>query len=289
MKLNKYTGPDWVPTANDNNDGDANVAGHRRRNFLRLGLVAIGSSFLTACDRLSNTEGFGKFLRTSQNLTMPIQKALAGRKAMAQEFTEADIKAPFRSNGATDPQGMKYKALVADNFASWKLEVGGLVEKPMAFSLDELKAMPSRTQITRHDCVEGWSQIAKWQGVPLHQLLAMVKPLPEAKFVVFRCLDWVDAEDDEDVDGPDAEDSSYYESIDMDDAFHAQTILAYQVNDKPLPVENGAPIRLRVERQLGYKQAKYLMKIELVNRFDKIRGGNGGYWEDKGYEWYAGI
>ncbi len=143
--------------------------------------------------------------------------------------------------------------------------------------------MPSRTQITRHDCVEGWSCIGKWKGVPLAAILERVQPKPEAKFVVFRCFD--------SMEGPslDGRDSRYYESIDFDDAHHVQTILAYELNDQPLPVSNGAPLRCRVERQLGYKHAKYVRAIELVESFAGIRGGKGGYWEDEGYEWYAGI
>ena len=139
--------------------------------------------------------------------------------------------------------------------------------------------MPSRTQITRHDCVEGWSAIGKWKGVKLSALLETVRPKPEARFVMFYCADPMEQ------DGT----SPYYESIDMDDAFHPQTILAYDLNDTMLPIPNGAPIRLRVERQLGYKHAKYVMRIELVESFDRIAGGKGGYWEDQGYEWWAGI
>ena len=259
-----------------------------RRHFLRLGLAAIGGAMLTACDRISNNDTLTGVMKGAQNLTRSVQKLTTGRKAMAQEFTEADIRGSFRSNGTRNPAGKKYKDLLQNNFADWKLEVTGLVEKPMQFSLAELKAMQSRTQITRHDCVEGWSSIAKWKGVPLHQILALVKPLPGAEYVLFRCLDPMDELDD-DEEEDEADDSTYYESIDMDDAWHAQTILAYEVNDKTLPVENGAPLRLRVERQLGYKQAKYLMKIELISKFDHIRGGKGGYWEDHGYEWYAGI
>jgi DMSO/TMAO reductase YedYZ molybdopterin-dependent catalytic subunit len=299
--------------------------GPTRRSFLRLSLAAIGTSMLSACDRLSHNETFVEVLKSAQNLSRSAHKLVAGRKAMAQEFTEADIHGSFRSNGTSMPAGKKYKALLDSNFATWKLEVSGLVEKPMHFSLDELKAMPARTQITRHDCVEGWSAIAKWKGVPLHQILAMVKPLAEAQYVVFRCADPMGDYEDDDEEGdegeesggdegdataapanasasatvpvvaaaPEAEpapiDTTYYESIDMDDAVHAQTILAYEVNGIALPVKNGAPLRLRVERQLGYKQAKYLMKIELVSSIDNIRGGKGGYWEEQGYEWYAGI
>jgi DMSO/TMAO reductase YedYZ molybdopterin-dependent catalytic subunit len=138
--------------------------------------------------------------------------------------------------------------------------------------------MRSRTQITRHDCVEGWSAIGKWTGVPLSEVLALVRPKPAARYVMFYCADPMDAAG-----------VKYYESIDMEDAWHPQTILAYELNGQRLPIANGAPLRLRVERQLGYKMAKYLMRIELVERFTHIGRGKGGYWEDDGYEWYAGI
>jgi len=270
-----------------------------RRRFLRAVFAAFGAAAVSACDRLSNSKAFVDVLQSTQYLNRGAHKLFAGRKAMAQEFTEADIAPSFRSNGTLMPVGKLYEDMVNSNFANWKLEVGGLVETPLAFSLSDLRAMPSRTQITRHDCVEGWSAIAKWTGVPLHHILDQVKPLPNAQYVVFRCADAMD--DDEDEASPDENkkktdalvaakpDSTYYESMDMDDAYHVQTILAYDLNGKPLPVPNGAPLRLRIERQLGYKHAKYLMKIELVESFDGIRGGKGGYWEDNGYEWYGGI
>lgn len=270
-----------------------------RRHFLRAVFAAFGAAALSACDRLSNSKAFVDVLQSTQYLNRGAHKLFAGRKAMAQEFIEADIAPSFRSNGTLMPVGKLYEGMVNSNFANWKLEVGGLVETPLALSLADLRAMPSRTQITRHDCVEGWSAIAKWTGVPLHHILDQVKPLPNAQYVVFRCADAMD--DDEDEASPDENkektdavvaakpDSTYYESMDIDDAYHIQTILAYDLNGKPLPVSNGAPLRLRIERQLGYKHAKYLMKIELVESFDGIRGGKGGYWEDNGYEWYGGI
>ena len=184
----------------------------------------------------------------------------------------------FKPNGSTDPAEPAYRALAADGFRDYRLAFGGLVRRPYSLSLDELRALPSRTQITRHDCVEGWSAIGKWKGVPLGGLLDRAELLPGARYVVFRCADRLDA------DGP-----AYYESIDLDDAYHAQTILAYELNDAPLPVANGAPVRVRIERQLGYKMAKYVMAIDVVASFADIEGGNGGYWEDQGYEWYAGI
>ncbi len=140
--------------------------------------------------------------------------------------------------------------------------------------------MPGRTQTTRHDCVEGWSTIAKWTGVPLSQILDVTRPTPSARFVVFHCFDRVDG-----AKGA----ASFYGSIDLIDARHPQTILAYGLNDRVLPVENGAPLRLRVERQLGYKMSKYIKSIELVSSFAAIQGGKGGYWEDYGYDWYGGI
>lgn len=252
-----------------------------RRNVLRAALAGVGGLSLAGCDRLSQNETVVDALKSAQHLSRAAQKAVAGRRAMAQEFTQADVAAHFRSNGTLMPRDADYRALLHNGFADWKLEVGGLVESPRAFSLAELRAMPSRTQITRHDCVEGWSSIGKWKGVPLAHVLAQVKPLAKAKYVLLRCAD--------SMEDPAAGDSRYYESIDLDDAYHAQTVLAYELNDAPLPVTNGAPLRLRVERQLGYKHAKYLMKIELVEDFKTVRGGNGGYWEDNGYEWYAGI
>lgn len=249
-----------------------------RRRFL-LRLVAGGGSFLLAgCDRLSRSDWFPRVLGSAELLNNKLHHALSPRGAMAREFSEADLSPVFPTNGTADPADPAYQALAAAGFRDWRLPVGGLVAKPRVYSLTELRAMPARTQITRHDCVEGWSAIGKWTGVPLATLLAQVQPLPAARFVVFYCADPMD------VTG-----QKYYESIDFEDAYHPQTILAYALNDAPLPIRNGAPLRLRVERQLGYKMAKYLMRIELVEDFRHIAGGKGGYWEDNGYEWYAGI
>ena len=226
---------------------------------------------------------FVEVLKSAEHLNRAAQKAVAPRRAMAQEFGPEQVAQTFRSNGTLSPRDGDYVALREAGFADYKLTVGGLVARPAEFTLEQLRAMPSRTQITRHDCVEGWSCIGKWKGVQLSHILERVEPQAAARYVLFRCYD--------SMDGPslDDRDSRYYESIDMDDARHAQTILAYDLNDKALPVSNGAPLRCRVERQLGYKQAKYVRAIELVADFSKIRGGKGGYWEDEGYEWYGGI
>ncbi|MGZ9059038.1 MAG: molybdopterin-binding protein [Burkholderiaceae bacterium] len=250
----------------------------KRRFLLRAGGSA--ALFLTGCDRLSETDWFPKLLRTHETLSRTVHKVLGSRPSMAQEFTEADLSPFFRSNGTSMPEGGEYQALVRSGFANWQLEVGGLVEAPTKISLAELRAMPRRTQITRHDCVEGWSAIGTWTGVPLTNVLALVKPQPSARYVVFHCADAMSGS---------LTPEYYYESIDMDDALHPQTILAYGLNGNDLPIPNGAPIRLRVERQLGYKHAKYVMRIELVESFANIGGGKGGYWEDYGYQWYAGI
>jgi DMSO/TMAO reductase YedYZ molybdopterin-dependent catalytic subunit len=249
-----------------------------RRRFLRRALAAGGALLLAGCDRLSERAWFARVLGSAEKLTFSAQRLLLPRRAMAQEFSEADLSPFFRSNGTDNPDNPEYQALAAAGFADYRLEVGGLVARPRSYSLDELRALPSRTQITRHDCVEGWSAIGKWKGVPLGRVLEQVEPLPAARYVVFYCADPMDHLG-----------TRYYESIDMEDAWHAQTLLAYELNDQALPIRNGAPIRVRVERQLGYKMAKYIMRIELVDRFDAIGGGRGGYWEDQGYEWYAGI
>jgi DMSO/TMAO reductase YedYZ molybdopterin-dependent catalytic subunit len=250
-----------------------------RRRFVARVFGAAGAFALSGCDALSRTEWFPRLLETGEKLSEAAQHLIAPRRSMAQEFSEADLSPRFRSNGTAMPASLQYMTLAAGGFSDYRLEVGGLVEKPASLTLSELRALPSRTQITRHDCVEGWSAIGKWKGARLSSLLDAVRPKPEARFVVFHCADPMEA------DGT----SPYYESIDMEDAFHLQTILAYDLNDTALPIPNGAPLRLRVERQLGYKHAKYIMRIELVSSFAKIAGGKGGYWEDQGYEWWAGI
>jgi DMSO/TMAO reductase YedYZ molybdopterin-dependent catalytic subunit len=259
-------------------------AGQRdRRHLLRGAVAAAGSAFLAGCDKLSQNQSFVATLTSAEHLSRAAQKVVAPRPAMAQEFGPDQVAQTFRGNGTLSPRDDDYVALRDAGFADYRLTVGGLVAKPAEFTLEQLRAMPSRTQITRHDCVEGWSCVGKWKGVQLARILDQVQIKPEAKFVLFRCFD--------SMEGPslDDRDSRYYESIDLDDAHHVQTILAYELNDRALPVTNGAPLRCRVERQLGYKQAKYIRAIELVESFAQIRGGKGGYWEDEGYEWYGGI
>lgn len=252
------------------------------RSLHRRGwLGGLGASFaglwLAACDRISMSDRGMAVLDSAEKLTLRAQRLVVDRHALAQEFSPALVSANFRPNGSTDPDDPAYRAHAAAGFADWKLVVDGLVERPLTLSLAELRAQPARTQITRHDCVEGWSDIAKWTGARLGPLLDRAGLKPDARYIVFHCADSLDGE------------TKYYESIDLIDAYHPQTLLAYDMNDAPLPIANGAPVRLRVERQLGYKHAKYVMRVEAVASFAKLEGGQGGYWPDRGYEWYAGI
>ncbi len=248
----------------------------RRRGVLRRLLGGLGALALAGCDAASRSHWFPGVLEKAEHLNRGTQRLRSD--TMAQEFTEADLSPDFRSNGTAEPRTDEYRRLAQSGFSDWSLRVDGLVSRPTSYSLAELRGMPSRTQITRHDCVEGWSAIGKWTGVPLHEVLDRVAPLAEARYVVFHCADPMDASG-----------ARYYESIDFDDAYHPQTILAYGLNDATLPIKNGAPLRVRIERQLGYKMAKYLMRLELVAELKGIGGGKGGFWEDRGYEWYAGI
>jgi DMSO/TMAO reductase YedYZ molybdopterin-dependent catalytic subunit len=255
--------------------------GLHRRGFLTRGLAAASTALLAGCDGLSDQPWVKRVLDSAETLTRVSQRVLLSPTALAREYSEADLSPAFRANGSTDPSDPDYKSHAANGFADWKLGIEGLVEQPLELSLAELRAMPSRTQITRHDCVEGWSCIGKWKGVQLSALLDRAKLKPDASYIVFYCADNLFATG--------KEKDKYYESVGLEDAYHPQTILAYEMNDQMLPIANGAPLRLRVERQLGYKMAKYVMRIEAVDHIAGIRGGRGGFWEDRGYEWYAGI
>jgi DMSO/TMAO reductase YedYZ molybdopterin-dependent catalytic subunit len=249
-----------------------------RRQMLMSSTTALSGLLLGGCDRLSNAPSFRRILDSAEALSYRGQRLLVGRNTLAREFEQSDLSPVFRSNGTSAPDTDEYNALLADNFRQWRLKIDGLVLRPQVLSLNELRLMPSRTQITRHDCVEGWSAIGQWTGVPLGALLNLAGMQPAARYVVFYCADILETGAD-----------PYYESIDLIDAYHPQTILAFDLNGKPLPVANGAPLRLRVERQLGYKHAKYVMRIAVVQSLEPIHGGKGGFWEDRGYEWYAGV
>jgi DMSO/TMAO reductase YedYZ molybdopterin-dependent catalytic subunit len=251
----------------------------RRRLLLGLGAGAAAAP-LAGCD--AGSPAALSVLDKAEALTKAVQRALlAPRTALAPEYPPGAITPTFKPNGSIDPDDPSYVALRQSGFADWNLEVGGLVERPMKLTLAGLRTLPSRSQITRHDCVEGWSCIGQWKGVQLSALLAAAGLKPQARYIAFFCADTLEQTLDNT--------GRYYETIDLIDAFHPQTILAYEMNFAPLKVEHGAPLRLRVERQLGYKMAKYVMRIEAIDGFSGISRGRGGFWEDRGYEWYAGI
>ena len=245
-----------------------------RRRFIAAGTSGL---LLSGCDRLNNSPQFRGVLRSAEKLNMATQRLISARDSLAREYSEADLSPIFRSNGTAMPGTPEYQQHLAENFANWRLAVDGLVARPLSIPIQTLRSLPHRTQITRHDCVEGWSAIGKWHGVQLSRILDHAGLSTRAKYIVFHCADRFG-------------DKPYYESIDLVDAFHPQTILAWGMNGHLLPVANGAPLRLRVERQLGYKHAKYVQRIEAVDSLSRVFGGRGGYWEDNvDYEWYAGV
>jgi DMSO/TMAO reductase YedYZ molybdopterin-dependent catalytic subunit len=243
----------------------------KRRSFL-----AISALGLSACgpvkDSLTNGPFRGVLLSTEK-----LNHAVIGTHGLAREYPESAIDRNFRVNGLDTPSDATYGTLARGRFNGYRLVVDGLAERPQKLTLAELRAAGDRTQITRHDCVEGWSAIGKWRGVPLATVVAMAQPKPNARYCVFHCFD------------ADQSGQRYYESLDLQQAAHPQTLLALELNDKPLDLDHGAPVRLRIATQLGYKSAKWIRRIELVADLAGTFGGAGGYWEDQGYEWYAGI
>ena len=250
-----------------------------RRRWLTGAVATAATAMLAACGQVG-TSLADQARRMGEGLTRRAQRLLIPSDALAPTYSRAEISPDFRANGSVDPAAADYRALKAGGFADYRLVIDGLVERPLSLSLAELRTRPARTQITKHDCVEGWTSIGEWTGVRLETLLAEAGLKPEARYLVFHCFDALDQREDGE---------RYYESIDLVDARHPQTILAYGMNGETLPVPHGAPLRLRVERQLGYKHAKYIRRIEAVESFAHLGAGKGGYWEDRGYEWFAGI
>jgi DMSO/TMAO reductase YedYZ molybdopterin-dependent catalytic subunit len=244
----------------------------KRRLFIASSLSALAGCGPASAGLSQNSE-LQRILASAEVLN----HALIGTRGLAREYRDRDVDRNFRVNGFATPSDAAYAELVATKFAGYRLVVDGAVERPQAFSLARLGAMARRTQITRHDCVEGWSAIGKWSGVPLATVLDAAIPRPDARYVVFRCMD------------NDGSGNLYYESLDLHQARHPQALLATSLNDAPLDPDHGAPVRLRVPTQLGYKSAKWIARIELVGSFANLYAGHGGYWEDQGYEWYAGI
>jgi DMSO/TMAO reductase YedYZ molybdopterin-dependent catalytic subunit len=243
----------------------------------RLFVASAVSAALGGCGPIGAALNDNATVRRVLASVEPLDHALIGTRGLAREYRDRDVDRMFRVNGFAVPSDARYTALMSDGFASYRLVVDGAVEQPQAFSLARLRALPQTTQITRHDCVEGWSAIGKWSGVRLSQLLDVVRPAAAARYVVFRCMD------------DDGSGNAYYESLDLHQARHPQALLALRLNDAPLDAEHGAPLRLRVPTQLGYKSAKWVDRLQVVGGLQRIAGGGGGYWEDRGYEWYAGI
>jgi DMSO/TMAO reductase YedYZ molybdopterin-dependent catalytic subunit len=247
-----------------------------RRKLITAGLAtAAGASGLAVAAKLAARYGLippdaGGLYGAGETLTYAAQRLLT-RHALAREFAPSQISTyPFAN--ALAPLGDEFQRLQQGAFADWRLAVDGMVTRPAPFSLAELKSFPSRTQITEIACEEGWSYIAEWKGVPLSHLLDLVGALPQVRYVVYRSFqpDW-------------------WESIDMADALHPQTLVTYGMNGGELPVGFGGPLRLRVPRQLGYKSVKYITRLTLTDSLKRFGKGLGSAAVEAGYAWYAGI
>jgi DMSO/TMAO reductase YedYZ molybdopterin-dependent catalytic subunit len=240
----------------------------------RLFVASLSASALAGCGPVKDqlTSSLHDVLDSAQVLN----HAALGTRGTARLYRESDISPVFKVDSLDTPSDARYVDAARDNFAGYRMPVTGLVDRPHTFTLAELRAMPLLTQITRHDCVEGWSVVGKFRGVVLADVLAMVRPQMNARYVIFHCFD------------KDESGTEYYESLDLHEAAHPQTMLALDLNDKPIDYDHGAPVRLKVPTQLGYKSAKWVRGIEIAAAFP-IATSKGGYWEDQGYEWYAGI
>ena len=248
----------------------------RRQFFAGAAGVSISAATAITAGRLASRHGLippdhdGIFgLETS--LTYAAQRLLLHNQPLAREFRRDQISKNFPAINTVMPESESYRRDIPGGFGNWRLMVDGLVDRPSEFSLEDLRRLPSRTQITQHVCEQGWSAIAEWTGVPLSVVLNAVGIRPAAKYVFFTCVD------------------DWWDSIDMADAFHPQTLLAYGMNGSDLPIPHGAPVRLRVERQLGYKNLKFLSTITVTDSAKEWGEGKGSQGAEHGYSWYAGI
>ena len=248
-----------------------------RRKLITTGVAAAaGASGLGVAAALANRYGLippdhGGIFGAGETLTYAAQRALMSRHSLAREFNRSEISKVAPVNGKP-PETDAYQRLLAGGFADWRLTVDGLVARPSSFSLAELKRFPSGSQITHQACEEGWSFIAEWTGVPLSYVLNLVGVSTQAKYVVYFSLD-----------------KFWWDSIDMRDAWHPQTFLAYGMNGQELPDGHGAPVRMKVPRQLGYKSVKHLSHITVTDTAKNIGKGMGSMPPEHGYSWYAGI
>ncbi|HET7813259.1 MAG TPA: molybdopterin-dependent oxidoreductase [Candidatus Baltobacteraceae bacterium] len=243
----------------------------------KIFLASTISAALAACSpigtKLNGNQHFHDALDSAERL----DERVLGTRGLAALYRPQDISADFPIDSLDTPSDSGYERLAASGFRNFSLIVDGAVEAPAAIPMTQLVHMMNVDQITRHDCVEGWSAVAQWQGVRLADVLALARPKQNARYAIFHCFD------------RDANDSQYYESLSLQQAAHPQTILALRQNGRPIAADRGAPVRLKVPTQLGYKSAKWVKRIEVAASLQPIGGGKGGYWEDQGYEWYAGI
>ena len=253
-----------------------------RRRLITTGITAAaGVSGLGVAVALADRYGLippdhSGIFGVGETLTYAAQRILMSHHPLAREFNRSEISKVAPINGKP-PETDPYLRLLAGGWVDWRLTIDGLVARPSSFSLADLKRFPSRSQITHQACEEGWSFIAEWTGVPLSYVLNLVGVRPQAKYVVFIPF--------ENGEPPQA----WWESIDMPDAWHPQTLLAYGMNGQDLPTPHGAPVRLKVARQLGYKSVKYLSRVTAVDSVKNIGKGLGGSNPEAGYSWYAGI
>lgn len=201
----------------------------------------------------------------------PLMRFFFGRLRSRQQYTRADISPYHRVNGYP-PESKQYQELKEENFAAWRLTIEGLVERPLQLSLADLHALPKQEQIVKHNCIQGWSAVAEWGGVPMTTILDLCRPLPRARYLVFHAYMQ-----------PEYEPQHYYEVLTLEDVRDPQCLLAYEMNWQPLPIPHGAPCRIRVETKVGYKMVKYLQAIEVVDSYDAVGEGHGGYREDHQY------
>lgn len=245
----------------------------KRKLFLATSISAALSACSQIGTKLNENPAFHNVLDSAEG----VNERLIGTHGRVRLYSAKDISSNFPLDSFDTPGDSQYMAMIADRFSSYQLTIDGAVEHPQTLNLAYLRHLMNVSQITRHDCVEGWSAIAQWQGVRLADVIAMTRPRRDARFVVFHSFD------------VDSSGTPYYESLSLDQAAHPQTLLALMQNGKPITPERGAPVRLTIPTQLGYKSAKWVRRIEIVASLKPLYGGKGGYWEDQGYEWYAGI
>jgi len=207
------------------------------------------------------------------------RRALFGHTVSRQNYDSKELAPYFRVNGRP-PVDAYYKSLAESGFKDYELEVGGLIRTPLRLSLDELRRLPKQTQITKHCCIQGWSAVAQWGGVPMRVIVERAQPLPSVRYIALYAFD-NKSETEPDPDGP----GNFYGTIHIDLARDPQTILAYEMNGAPLPMPHGAPLRLRVETQLGFMMVKYIQRIEFIADYRSVGLGQGGWRED--YQFYS--